>query len=100
MEEGEPVFSFEVLSALGVKHFKSLFRAPMEASIVEVIRVAQFFPSYIDDEGNGSIMEPVSKEEVEDILKAMQKDKSPSPDGWWWNSSNTFSSSWGMNCWR
>ena len=54
----------------------------MEASIAEVIRVAQFFPRYIEEEGNDSIMEPISKEEVEGILKEMQKDKSLGLDGW------------------
>ena len=82
IEEGSATRSFKDLSSLGVKHFKTLFKAPMEAYIAEVIRVAHFFPRYIDEEGNDSIMELVSKEEVEGILKAMQKDKSPGPDGW------------------
>jgi len=74
--------SFDDLASLGVNYFKNLFKAPEEVSIVEVIRVTQFFPRFIEEEGNDSIMEPVSKEEVEDILKLMQKDKIPNPDGW------------------
>ena len=62
---------FEDISLLGVSHFKAPFRALEEISIDEVIRVAQFFPSYIDEEWNDNIMEPITKEEVEDILKAM-----------------------------
>ena len=62
---------FEELASLGVNYFKKLFKAPKEASIAEVIRVAHFFPRFIKEEGNASIMEPVTKEEVEDILKSM-----------------------------
>ena len=69
MENGGLARSFEDLSSLGVNHFKSLFKAPAEASIAEAMRVAQFFPLYIDEEGNNNIMEPVTKEEVEGILK-------------------------------
>ena len=55
---------------MGCKHFKTIFKAPVKVSIAEVITVAQFFPRYIEEEGNDSIMEPVSKE-VEGILKEM-----------------------------
>lgn len=59
-----------------------MFRAPAKASIAKVIRVAQFFPSFIDEEGNDLLMPLVSKDEVEVILKSMQKEKSSGPDGW------------------
>jgi len=39
--------SFEELASLGINYFKNLFKAPEEASIVEVIRVSQFFPRFI-----------------------------------------------------
>ncbi len=68
---GELARSFEDLASLGVNYFKNLFKALEEVSIAKVIRVVQFFPRFIEEEGNDSIMEPVSKEEVEDILKSM-----------------------------
>ena len=68
---GETTSSFEDLASLGIRHFKAIFKAPAEISITEVIRVAQFFPSFIDEEGNEAIMAPVSKQEVEEILKGM-----------------------------
>eukprot|EP00253_Pinus_taeda_P019452 PITA_19452 len=79
---GDKARSFEELASLGNSYFKNLFKQPEEATIAEVIRATQFFPRFIEEEGNDSIMAPVSKEEVEDILKSMQKDKSPGPDGW------------------
>ena len=51
-------------------------------SIAEVIRVAQLFPRFIEEEENDAIMTPNSKQEIEDILKGMQRDKSPGLDGW------------------
>lgn len=81
-ENGEQESSFEDLASLGICHFKALFKAPTKVSIAEVIRVAQFFPSFVDEEGNKAIMAPVSKLEIEDILKGMQKDKIPGLDGW------------------
>lgn len=74
--------SFEELASLRVSYFKDFSRAPTEASIAEVIRVAQFFRSFIYEEGNDLLMSPVSKDEVEVILKSMQKEKSLGPDGW------------------
>lgn len=41
LEEGNITNSFEDLSLLGRNHFKILFKAPIEVSIAEVIRVAK-----------------------------------------------------------
>ena len=81
-EEGGTEKYFKELYSLGCNHFKSFFKAPTEPSIAEWIRVDQLFPRYIEEEGNDSTMDLVSKEEVERILKAMQKEKISSPDGW------------------
>ena len=79
---GDIALSFEDLATEGVNYFKHLFKAPGEATIAEVIRVAQVFPWFIEEEDNEFLMAPITKEEVESVLKLMQKEKSPGPDGW------------------
>lgn len=37
---------------MGVNHLKSLFKAPPEATIVEVIQAAQVFPNFVDEDDN------------------------------------------------
>ena len=69
--------SFNEKARIGVAHFKNLFKAPPWASIVEVIRVAQLFPRFVEEEDNLSLME-----ELKVTLHSFQKDKSPGLDGW------------------
>ena len=59
----------------GVIHFKNLFKAPNQASIAEVIRVAQLFPRFVEEEDNRLLMEEVSEEEIKETLHSFQKDK-------------------------
>lgn len=42
--------------------------------------MAQSFPRLVKEEDNQ--LDPISKEELEAILKGMEKDKSSGPDGW------------------
>lgn len=80
-EEGEEANTFEELSLLGRNHFQSLFADQGEITLAEIIRTAQCFPRYVEDEEAESLMYEVSKEEVESVIKSMAKDKSPGPDG-------------------
>lgn len=82
MEDGQTAKYFDELANMGTSHFRSLFKAPSEASIVEVIRVGIFFPRYVEEDENENIMMPVTKGEVEGILKDMQKDKILGPQAW------------------
>lgn len=66
---------------MGVCHFKSLFKASPEVTIVEVIQVEQVFPSFVEEDDNEIPMAPISKGEVEGALQSMQKEKSLGPDG-------------------
>ena len=44
--------------------------------------MAQMFPSFVDDEGNRELMKEISEEELKEVLRSFQKDKSPGPDRW------------------
>ena len=74
--------SFEGLADLGVRYFGDLFSAQPGANIAEVIRVAQLFPRFVDEEENRSLMGEVSMEELSRVLHSFQKDKSLGLDGW------------------
>eukprot|EP00253_Pinus_taeda_P019083 PITA_19083 len=80
--EGREASSFEDLSRMGKKHFQNLFTAQGGITLAEIIRTAQCFPWFVEEEEAGNLMEVVSKEEVEHVIKSMAKDKSPGPDGW------------------
>ena len=74
--------TFEGMASTGVEHFKSLFKALAQVSIAEVIRTAQLFPRFVEEDDNLSLMEEVTKGELKEVLQSFQKDKSPGPDGW------------------
>lgn len=79
---GEHVTSFDGLAVVGVQHFENLFIERPGANIAEVVQIAQFFPSFVDQADNQRLMMEVSEKELLDILHSFQKDKSPSSDGW------------------
>jgi len=81
-EAGIEHLDFEGKARCGVNHFEALFRAPAQASIAEVIRLAQMFPRFADEEDNRKLMRPVDEDELKEVLGSFQKDKSPGPDGW------------------
>jgi len=81
-EEGVSHSNFEDKARCGVTHFQNLFRAPQQANIAEVIRVAQMFPRFVDEDDNRDLMKAISEEELKEVLGSFQKDKSPGPDGW------------------
>jgi hypothetical protein len=44
--------------------------------------MALFFPRFVEEEDNKTLMEEVSEEELKEVLHSFQKDKSPGLDGW------------------
>ena len=65
-----------------MNHFETLFRPPAQVSIAEVIRVAQMFTRFAEEEDNRRLMRPVDEEELKEVLGSFQKDNSSGPDGW------------------
>jgi hypothetical protein len=81
-QDGNQENTFEGMSRLGKKHFQDLFRAENQATIEEVVRMAQYFPRFANDEDNRMLMEKVTDEELKEVIRSFQKDKIPGPDGW------------------
>eukprot|EP00253_Pinus_taeda_P025127 PITA_25127 len=80
--DGREHSTFEAVSNLGKSHFQSLFTDPGGISIAEIIQTAQAFPHFVEEEEAEILFREVTKEEVENVIKSMPKDKSPGPDGW------------------
>jgi hypothetical protein len=74
--------TFEGMSKLGKNYFQNLFKAETQASIEEVVQVAQFFPRFVEEADNRLLMEEVTEKELLEVLHSFQKDKIPGPDGW------------------
>jgi hypothetical protein len=70
------------MSRLGQKHFQDLFRAENRAAIEEVVCMAWYFPIFTNDEDNRMILEKFIVEELKEVMRSFQNDKSPGPDGW------------------
>eukprot|EP00253_Pinus_taeda_P010845 PITA_10845 len=80
--EGREVSSFPELSGLGKRHFQNIFADQGEATIAEVFSTVQSFPRFIEEDEAEDLTIPVTKEEIEEAMKLMGKDKSPGPNGW------------------
>ena len=51
-EHGTVYDTFEGMANTAVEHFKKLYKAPAQATLVEVIRIAQIFPKLVEEEDN------------------------------------------------
>jgi len=62
------VTSFEDLSKLGKRQFQSIFKEDNQTTIVDVVRMVGFFPRFVNEEDNQSLMEEVFDEELKEVL--------------------------------
>eukprot|EP00253_Pinus_taeda_P003262 PITA_03262 len=70
------------LASLAIEHFKGIYRAPREANILEIMRLAEKFPRFVLQDESEDLIKEVSREELESTIKWFKKDRSPGPDGW------------------
>lgn len=74
---GAKVTNFNELADLGTNHFN----AQEETSIAEIIKVAQLFPRFVEEDEVGSLTAPVTDKELIEVLHSFQKGNSPGPNG-------------------
>jgi hypothetical protein len=80
--QGNYVHGFHNLAALGVDHFKGLFKEPDKINMDVILKQISLFPQLIEEEENGNMYKEISKEELRGVLASFKKDKSLWLDGW------------------
>jgi len=81
-EHDNLVTSQRHLSKLATDHFRNIYKAPQDPNILEIMRVAEKFPKFVDSEDHEDLTKEVTRAELEATIKWFKKDKSPGPDGW------------------
>lgn len=81
-EDGTTVNTFRGLASLATAHFKKIYKEPPHATMAEILRIAQNFSRFVDEEAGLDLTKEVSMGALEATLKWLKKDKSPGPDGW------------------
>eukprot|EP00253_Pinus_taeda_P033651 PITA_33651 len=81
-QQGHTISNQQNLARLATDHFRGIYKAPGNVNILEIMRVAELFPRYVDQENMEEILKEVTMDELEATLKWFKKDKSPGPDGW------------------
>eukprot|EP00253_Pinus_taeda_P025252 PITA_25252 len=81
-ERGLPVSSQQNLARLANAHFRGIYKAPGDINILEIMRIAELFPIFVDQDDSEELQKEVTLVELEATLKWFKKDKSPAPDGW------------------
>jgi hypothetical protein len=69
------------LGVEGVNCFSNLFKEEFRATIIEVVRLSNSFPSFVNNEEKLEPMKDVGKDELFQTLQIFQKDKIPRPNG-------------------
>jgi hypothetical protein len=73
--------NFKDIADEGVNYFSNLFKEDSRATIVEVIRLSNYFPNFVNNEDNLDLMKEVGKDELLQTLQSFQRDKIPWADG-------------------
>ena len=76
------VTSQRQLAKLATDHFRCIYKAPREANILEIMRVAEKFPRFVSPDDHDDLTKEVTMAELESTIKWFKKDKSPGPDSW------------------
>lgn len=73
-ESGIEESSFAGMTRVEKNHFSDLFKAQESTSIAEIVRIAQYFSHFVNEEDNEELMVAISKEELKETLQSFQKD--------------------------
>ena len=78
---GIDVNKFEGIAREIVNHFGNHFKVKERATKPEMVRISQFFPSFVNVKEFQRLTEEVTKEELQIVMHNFQKDKIPRPNG-------------------
>jgi len=65
-----------------INHFKYFYKAQDSINTVEQVKIMRFYLTMLKDEETIKLFQPVSMEELKQVLFKFKKEKSPGLDGW------------------
>ena len=65
-----------------IKHFKEIYKAQDTLNTAEQVKIADYYPKMFKEEDSTTLFQPVSLEELKNVLFKFKKEKSLGPDGW------------------
>eukprot|EP00253_Pinus_taeda_P032708 PITA_32708 len=80
-DQEQKVNTSKELASLASTHFKSIYSAPGEANILEIMCIAELFPQFVELEEAEELSKEVNLGKLEATIKEFQRDKSPGRDG-------------------
>lgn len=79
---GSLITRLKDLASLSVNYVKCIFNKDERVFIVGIIRMDNYFPSFFFDDENASLMEVVSKEELQVVFHSFQNNKRLMKNAW------------------
>jgi hypothetical protein len=67
---------------MGKRHFETLFKEDQRENLADIIKLALYFPIFVDEENNQNLYAKVTEAKLKDTMQIFQKDKIPGPYGW------------------
>jgi hypothetical protein len=68
--DGRTISSFEGLAHLGKRHFHNLFKEYERVNIANIVRMSLYFPSFVNEEDNTTLMEEFYAEYLKEVLQS------------------------------
>jgi len=62
------VSSFDEMDHIGKEYFHSLLKADQRASMADIVRMALYFPKFVGEDENISLLEEVMKDKLKEVL--------------------------------
>lgn len=79
--QGNRIIQRSEMENLMVQHFKEILTEPNIGREVDIERFSQHIPKLVTRDQNLALLRIIKKEEVEEAIKKMAKNKAPGPDG-------------------
>lgn len=81
-EHGTKLSSQWEIKMEAISYFSKLFTKPQVNNLEAQFKILSIMPRLFSEEDIAIIGSPITLSEIEDILKNMDKGRSPGPDGW------------------
>lgn len=82
ISNGEGGFFYSDISNEATRFFQNQYKRKEANNFQDTLWGIELVPLMFDEAANESFFQPISEEELQNVIKAFKRDKIPGPDGW------------------